>query len=903
MAGYRILGLLLFAPLLAAGQNSITFGFNITGQQDATTSAAVLDSTGNMVKTLWGNRSYPPGSYTATWDGTLDNSTWIATATGSTTNGSNILTLTAANGAIAPGQIISCTVRVPFGTTVVSVAGTQVTMSAPATGTQSGLSMYFLAPIAATTGANYTIKLLTNNVSYAYDGHLGTTDLDWYGTHKYSQVCGWQRGFAKIAFAGNRGWVACEYNEGLNMIMWFDRSNPGYPSQANVSYKTAPGSILHESDDLATDGQTVYLMERSVTGGSNNNFITAVDSGTGAPVYFSQGTMNSSFIWYNPPLPASYIDLWTISQNNPGTGIAVQRNSATCVYPSCGNILAVAHALTNTILLFDKVTGASLGTISGVVGNSSRTTQLAFTNEGLWFQGGDNNLYLITGLPSSPVISQPITGLQYVAGIGANGNNNVLYVADGGTHQQIYGYAPNTHALVRTYGTLGGYNDCNPTVTHNRLQLDDTATFGVNHNTTMNALVFVAADDSDNLWIQDLDGRRVQHIDNNNNYVNQILYRRPSYIVTVSETMPTRVFIGMLEYAIDYTKPLVPGDGDPAVGGSGAWVLTKDWMICSMGASGSPSTISDLYYFLAVEQFPNGRVYANPSYNLGSPTRYIYELPTNGTSPARSTGVLALGGMLTRNGNFTHYSSTGSIPTRTANFDVATLTGYDSSANPIYTALTTVASVPTNTSNTLLIPTTGSMGGLVFGGEQSTGGYYPVFQTSPQVVPRYPHAAGFLSGASAYNWQTMPEVCPPSTAANNIRGEFPCIVAYNSSNYSANATIHTEGKNFFFGYLGNYAQFGAQFYHYWEDGLMVGQFGNNQAFPRAFSNDPIAPGTFGNSSFFSTTSYNGDVYLYTGDEAYAPAHRWHISNLSSIHEWAGTGALQPNGQVTLTQLF
>lgn len=111
-----------------------------------------------------------------------------------------------------------------------------------------------------------------------------------------------------------------------------------------------------------------------------------------------------------------------------------------------------------------------------------------------------------------------------------------------------------------------------------------------------------------------------------------------------------------------------------------------------------------------------------------------------------------------------------------------------------------------------------------------------------------------------------------------------------------------EGKNIFVMYNGQYAPYGNQYYHYWEDGLLVGQFGQTYAYPKTllgFTNFDTA----GNITSFATTMYNGDAYLYHADEDYAPAHRWHVSNLSSVHEYSGSGLLQPNGGVTLAPLF
>jgi hypothetical protein len=161
------------------------------------------------------------------------------------------------------------------------------------------------------------------------------------------------------------------------------------------------------------------------------------------------------------------------------------------------------------------------------------------------------------------------------------------------------------------------------------------------------------------------------------------------------------------------------------------------------------------------------------------------------------------------------------------------------------------------------------------------------------------------NGFASYAWMTMPEVQMPN--APDYKGSFPG----NGGNGGAEGTsyIKTEGTNFIFLYAGNYTNWGAQFYHYYEDGMLVGQFGNNQAFPGSQNGAPfklgypVRPGNFGNIGHMTSTVVNGDIYVYVGDESYSVAHRWHISNLSSIHEYAGSTILQPNASVTLSRVF
>jgi len=97
-----------------------------------------------------------------------------------------------------------------------------------------------------------------------------------------------------------------------------------------------------------------------------------------------------------------------------------------------------------------------------------------------------------------------------------------------------------------------------------------------------------------------------------------------------------------------------------------------------------------------------------------------------------------------------------------------------------------------------------------------------------------------------------------------------------------------------------------EFYHFRDNGLFLGQFGfqtseNDQKRPTAYGMQgfpshtldlPLAPGLCGDVSNPQFIQIGSDYYAYIGDEAYYKgAHRWHISNLSSIHELTASGLL------------
>ena len=895
MKRWLLLCLFTTVAVAVAQSNSISFTFTVPAGPDLRTSAAVLDSTNTMIRTLWANQKLPPGTYTRQWDGTYD------------------------QGGTAP------------------------------TGT-------------------YTIKLMMNDVKYHYDWWIGNTDASWISPNIFGRFHA--HGFTKIAWVGTQGWLAPNYSENIYNIGLMQKNAPNapYPVSRNFNNYTIQISDLatdgqfvyllnhgfsYNYDSFTTvmdgaSGRPAFFTNGTLKVGANCNFpncspgpngtwynttLSTIDDTTfattgsinagsnslsvangagfanGSAVYVtgagtSGGVLTSSIVSGGGTTGAATLILannavTTVSAKTVNlyilqTGIAVQRG---------GNILAIAHGTTNQIVLFDKTSGNSLGTITGITAPG----QMAFNSEGLWVIA-NGVLYEVTGVGSSNAVAAvpSLGGITFsnVQSVAVNGATNSLVVLDGGTNQQMYEFAVSTHSLMRTYGDLGGFNDCNPTITKTRLNVDNTATTGA---TTGNGS-FVSVDDTDDVWIGDNGNyERILHISPSNQYVNQNMSFHYLYKSAVSKTMPTRLFNHQWEFSINYNVTNVAGDPDPAVGGNGSWALVRNWGVCAQGAHGSPpgAMTNATTGIREVEQLSNGRVYADVT---NGSNYHLYELPTSGTSPMRDTGINTYGPagpeLLLRDGSLVYSNKTGTTPSFVVTAYKATLTGFDGSNNPIYGSFVAVGSTTTNATNASLIPSTGSFIGSN-GAETTTSGYMPVFWTAQKnnsATTHYPHLAAIKSGFASYAWTTLGEVC---FQVPDYLGNFPCKNGFSS--FNGIAPIQVEGANIFVGYDGQNVPWGDQYYHVWEDGMIVGQFGNDQGY--LYQNamhgyfQAMRPEQAENIGDISTTTYNGDVYMYHPDEGSGSCHRWHISNLSSIHEWGGSGQLQPNGKITLAPIF
>ena len=132
-------------------------------------------------------------------------------------------------------------------------------------------------------------------------------------------------------------------------------------------------------------------------------------------------------------------------------------------------------------------------------------------------------------------------------------------------------------------------------------------------------------------------------------------------------------------------------------------------------------------------------------------------------------------------------------------------------------------------------------------------------------------------------------------------GGFPCAPGYGKHN--GIGPEQTEGRNIFVMYDGQYSTAGDQIYHYWEDGLMVGQFGNTSPHPDNFlANIPV--GQANNVAAMATVLVNEDVYLYHTDESdHSPLQRWHVSDLDSVHEFGGSASIGKGSIIQLNKMF
>jgi len=458
----------------------------------------------------------------------------------------------------------------------------------------------------------YQFRVLSNNVKYTW-GAIGDTTANWVGPNTWDNMAEIP---TDMAIIGTTAYVANSYAEGRPNAASFSLSQPQMPS----SLFTLSQCVLENF--VTTDGTLLYFANTGTGYIGVFSYVMAFEPSANTYHSFSAGLVppagNDTGCGNNSPGKVIELSRNTRKGNAP-TGIAVQTH---------GNLLAVSHGAFGTfasqdvIKLFDKNSGVQVGTVS--VPNPQR---IAFASDGdLWVISG-NSVVLISSIGNQNNATFTLQGVVKPLALAVDPNTDDILVADGGTAQQVKRFSAGGQ-LLSTYGDLGGYTDCSPQVTKTRLFLDETAGSGYATGSGFPTPTFLAVLQDGSFWVSDQGNARVLHISYQNQYLEQISFLRFLYHVQADHGNPSRVFANTLEYAIDYTQPLIPGDPDPELGGNSSWTLVKNWSVCL------PSNYSQ--YFTDVQTFGSGRTYgiirnASPiNYPSGKSVGELFELPTSG---------------------------------------------------------------------------------------------------------------------------------------------------------------------------------------------------------------------------------------------------------------------------------
>ncbi|MEI8196393.1 MAG: Ig-like domain repeat protein, partial [Phycisphaerae bacterium] len=709
---------------------------------------------------------------------------------------------------------------------------------------------------------NYTIKLLTNNLQYVWDGGMANS-VPLTGPNIETSYAP----FLAMVFVGNTAYYAAGYNEGRYQLYKFDLSN------IHQTTGRAVGTVNYydkEITAIATDSTAIYTVFGSANTASN-------------PDPNKSPTIKAYDLNYTE---LRSLDIGVTTLSNPA-GIAVQAAGAQ-------NLLFVSDPVENKVYLFNKSTFAAYSTpyLDGsVLGWNSPQAMVATASGDLWLAckntaSGQWQVLRYTNFGGTPTLAATITGLAYPAGLTISlDGTNTLMIADSesgaNVHQQVKAYN-SVGTQLWTLGQLGGYATNGPAVASDKFILSG----------------LIAAQPDGSFWVTDLGaGNRVMHFNAARVFTpgDDITFAQ-SYTVALDQNNSARLFQtstgsysagGLGEYLIDYTKPYVENQG---------WTPVKNWgyingqnILSAAQRLGIGLTFTGLN---SVTTLSNGRTYAiintgaleavtNPSAALNDTSKVsLVELTATGL---RDTGYSVPNGYwLDKDGSFIYNTQTnGNYVAYRLSISSINASGNPQYANPAV-QVASIANVTTwdHTTPAVADRPYGGPSFLDLGGGQLAV-YSPLRQSAGN------HLGVIDQATNTWQWQSMTTSGPLNGRGND-----------DSNGWYTGNRATTDGNSIIAGYNGEGWVVGGevglgqgqanQFMQYSKDGLFLGQFGTPYLIGSSYAN---GYGVGGNSLTPQAVVVNGVTYMFVCDEGHRSAMRWHIEGQNTIQEQSATVAI------------
>ena len=690
----------------------------------------------------------------------------------------------------------------------------------------------------------YEVRVVHHQVTYHWEGVIGNSSLEFGGSRLHKAFLP----PSSLAAIDDRLLYAVGYNEAQSGLHGLRLAEPRINIRpAKITDPFAAVALV------AADARRVYWAN---TGGlSKTSFVAAIDGASGAPLPFAEGRdicLNRRPDGQNCYPDQDYkrvIGIETDAAWAP-TGLAVQRN---------GRLLAVAHGGQNLIRFYDKSSGLLLRTL-GVALQAEATNQIAFSPAGdLWVISGSRVLRYSQVDSANPVVAAQIGGLHKPLAVTVGHSEDAVWVADGGTRQQVRRTNRQGQTLA-SVGRMGG-NQRDSLAAVNRLCFSGAA--GVERTG-----LAVAADQS--LWIIDTCNNRLVRLQANGRIDAPVAYLPAVYSSTVDLTDPRRVFANFLEFEVDTELPLAPGGV--------SWVLRRNWLP-SLPSALKDSQAHNLGFggLITVVTLRNGRTYGMLAANN---RHHLVELPASGpmrllqTLPAPAEGVSVP--VLFDNGDLRWAVTDGNgqqVLRRR-------LEGFDEAGQPRWAATPELlAAVPLMAGTPYF---RGAFSGVL-------GPRFPVSE-SGQVLffdQSVQGNEGFHLGATRADGRGWACQASPSAALDG-KGSFQTRSADAHIHYGGNA-LWAHGRHVLYGYHGEFytdAQTrrvgqANQFMHFFDNGLFIGQFG----VPSTRDAPEAAPGLHGNAISPTLVRAGGNLFMHHNDESvHGGVHRWRIEGWDSVRE-------------------
>lgn len=899
------------------------FSFNTAQNQ---TSAKVYNAAGIQVRLLWSNEAYQAGTYYKQWDGITDAGT-------AATGGPFAVKVEGSNGTFA-WALLGNTEQNWQGPNIIDTAWGSELLNIAWIGNKGYTASGYEE---GGTWGGYFLQGSPNAGVYNWvDNRLSNKQPEDIATDGVKLYFVQPSGSTNTTCPGNYAWALYpsgqpySFPQGTAQTQCSQTSN--FPSAYYPTFSTLDTSPYYKYELTAaanaSGGSTVYTGVAMTACASNgcagiSVLVTGFDNAANNGTFTCSASSTTSLTLSNANGVADTHNS-AASPLFPGivpTGIAVQVS---------GNYLAVAHGqyFTSTVSadvvrFWDKNTGASLGSVS--VPNPQRMVFDGQNN--LWVISGNagdgpgNHLYKVTGVGSTNTVTDFTTTFNLLdpVSVAVSPTTGDLFVADGGTHEQIFEFNISTNALVSTLGKLGGFGAgaaCNANIDpqgHNSptLALDEPRIgaylTGIGNGNTS----FVSIDNNGDMWVGDFWSQRVMHYTwtgSSWNYVNRIIYSPWNYRVTMPGLHPTRVFSGregFLEYSINYSLPFTPGDPDTAGPGTGWWEQTRNWQRCInqnvTGLGYSPAYLTS---------------YSGASLTNGMDVLFAFSQNTFGyvaTLGMQTSGTLVYqlqspqiaggSGFDNMTGNYFSLTSTGTAPSYTQTLYEYPVTSFTGSGLPVWGSATQIATYTVNEANGQPVNLTSAQTRYV---PTADGNCVPVWLTSVNTVaPTSTTAFHFgcvpLNGTALTGW-----ALPQNNTALYPTGGVEFTGIANLQNYAGlGGGTQTINNDTFALVNGNWGPYACQFFMFRDD-MPLAQFGYQHSYayqsagtwgpngvPQAVTNSLLAPGFCGDVGYpFGAPLDATDDVIVIGDEGYhRGTHIWKIGNLGSVTIKTGSGSL------------
>ncbi|GAB3320110.1 hypothetical protein GCM10027299_13430 [Larkinella ripae] len=687
---------------------------------------------------------------------------------------------------------------------------------------------------------DFDIRVLSNNVSYTWEGTIGNSSTNMTGEKKHR----WSDRVFDMRVVGDYAYFVTGYAEGQPSQRKFNLKTPGVMEEIWTNPNDIKGSGLM-SHTLCNDAENIYW--GGFDTGTGNSCIWATSIKTGQEVIFSGG---SAFTAAHGRKYASVINSVVGTSDAFILGVAAS-----------SKYIFVARPGGNSIHVLNKTTGALVRKLTYGIPKKL----FVDSADKLWMvQNKSVTKHTINadGTLSAPILT--LSDLSDPLSVQVSPDNNTVIIGDGGTNHVYRGFSNSTGKILWTVGKPGGYSN-SPEVTSDKFMFRTGKNWKVSSERDNFDNTFGSILPDGSMWLGDMGNQRMIHFAADRTTVlAEVMNLGFHYEVAVDRSNPSRVFANYLEFEVDYSKSLQPG--------SGGWKLKRNWAWNVIG------TKDDQYYRTRnIVTLSNGR-----TYNLIRYTNTAYEIVEYAATGLRYTGVT----FPLSNENFSLFSdgtlwsiSNGGVG-QTVQYKRRPLIGFDSKNSPIFGTAVVVEKTPTITPDD---PVGHAMNGWNCNQYTANNVLVSFATETGKEIAGYTRGAGYHLGGlknGKWLWRTS------KSTTRNYMGSFPSDGTYDIGNtvvYAGNM-VTTVDRNIFWGYNGEFWKQSQtnKYNHYYDNGLFVGQFG--VAGPDTYDVKGY-PGYAGNSIVWNIVKVGSDYYVYHADEGqHGGIHRWKISNLNTVQE-------------------